>query len=125
MAKYFIHNNEQELTRGHELLNNVPDGWTVVEYQNPGDQADISDAALAIESETGISISGHPSIVVQLNLFDRLYKEDGTKNTDIKSLQWRCIHVQLSSSWEDIQNEMDAYVSLNEEAQVALLAESP
>jgi hypothetical protein len=125
VAKYFIHNNEQELTRGHELLNNVPDDWTIVEYQNPGDQADISDAALAIESETGLGISGHPSIVVQLNLFDRLYKEDGTKNTDIKSLQWRCIHVQLTWSWEDIQNEMDAYVSLNEEAQVALLAESP
>jgi len=125
VAKYFIHNNEQELTRGHELLNNVPDDWTVIEYQNSGDQADTSDDALAVESETGISISGHPSIVVQLNLFDRLYKEDGTKNTDIKSLQWRCIHVQLQWSWEDIQNEMDAYVSLNAEAQVALLAESP
>ena len=31
MAKYFIHNDEQELLQGHELLNNVPSGWTVVD----------------------------------------------------------------------------------------------
>ena len=43
MAKYFIHNDEQELLQGHELLNNVPSGWTVVDYQNPGEQADISE----------------------------------------------------------------------------------
>jgi hypothetical protein len=57
MAKYFIHNDEQELLTGHELLNNVPAGWTVVDYQNPGEQADISDAALAVEAESGIGIS--------------------------------------------------------------------
>ena len=47
MAKYFIHNDEQELTMSspyHNLLGNVPSGWTVVDYQNEGDQADVSDA---------------------------------------------------------------------------------
>ena len=53
MAKYFIHNNEQEIS---DLLSNVPSGWTVVEYQNEGEQADISDAALAVESEAELSI---------------------------------------------------------------------
>ena len=81
MAKYFIHNNERELLTGHELLNNVPSGWTVVEYQNAGEQADISDAALAVETEAGTGISGHPSIVVQLNVFDGLFNADLSKNT--------------------------------------------
>ena len=59
MAKYFIHNDEQELTMNspyHNLLGRVPSGWTVVDYQNAGEQADVSDAALAIESEAGLTI---------------------------------------------------------------------
>lgn len=123
MAKYFIHNDEQELTKGHNLLGNVPSGWTVVDYQNSGEQADISDAAIAIESSTGIGISGHPSIVVQLNLFDRLYKEDGSKNTTDRSLQWRCIHIDLSWSWTDITEAMAEFVTLNDTNHTALLDE--
>jgi hypothetical protein len=123
MAKYFIHNDEQELTKGHNLLGNVPSGWTVVDYQNSGEQADISDAAIAIESSTGIGISGHPSIVVQLNLSDRLYKEDGSKNTTDRSLQWRCIHIDLSWSWTDITEAMAEFVTLNDTNHTALLDE--
>ena len=123
MAKYFIHNDEQELTKGHNLLGNVPSGWTVVDYQNSGEQADISDAAIAIEASTGIGISGHPSIVVQLNLFDRLYKEDGSKNTTDRSLQWRCIHIDLSWSWTDITEAMAEFVTLNDTNHTALLDE--
>jgi hypothetical protein len=114
VAKYFIHNDEQELLTGHELLNNVPAGWTVVDYQNPGEQADISDAALAVESESGLIISGHPSVVLQLNLFDGLFKDDGSKNTDTRTLQWKCIHIDLYWSWTDIQNAIDTFITLND-----------
>ncbi len=123
MAKYFIHNDEQELFKGPKLLNNVPDGWTVVDYQNPGEQADISDAALAIEAETGVGIAAHPSIVVQLNLFNRLYNPDGSKNTTNRTLQWKCIEVHLSWSWTDIENAMADFVTANDENHHALLAE--
>ena len=123
MAKYFIHNDEQELLQGHELLNNVPSGWTVVDYQNAGEQADISDAALAVESSTGIGISGHPSIVVQLNLFDGLYKADGSKNTTDRSLQWRCMHVELDWSWTDITDAMAEFVTANDTNHTNCLAE--
>ena len=112
MAKYFIHNDEQELTKGHNLLGTVPSGWTVVEYQNAGEQADISDAALAVEAEAGIGISGHPSIVVQMNLFDNLFNADGSKNTTNRKLEWRCLHVELNWSWTDIQNYIDDYIAI-------------
>ena len=126
MAKYFIHNDEQELLQGHELLNNVPSGWTVVDYQNEGEQADISDAALAIESSTGINISGHPSVVLQLNLFDGLFNADGSKNTDTRTLQWKCLHVDpvLNLSWTDIQTMIDNFVTLNDANHTALQNET-
>lgn len=123
MAKYFIHNDEQELTKGHNLLGTVPSGWTVVDYQNPGEQADVSDAALAIEADTGVGIIGTPSIVVQLNLFNRLYNEDGSKNTTNRTLQWKCIEVILSWSWEDIEDAMADFVTANDANHNALLAE--
>jgi hypothetical protein len=124
MAKYFIHNDEQELLTGHELLNNVPTGWTVVDYQNPGEQADISDAALAVEAESGIGISGHPSVVLQLNLFDGLFKADGSKNTDTRTLVWKCIHIDLYWSWTDIQNAIDTFITLNDANHTALQNET-
>jgi hypothetical protein len=126
MAKYFIHNDEQELLQGHELLNNVPSGWTVVDYQNEGEQADISDAALAIESSTGINISGHPSVVLQLNLFDGLFNADGSKNTTNRTLQWKCLHVDpvLNLSWTDIQTMIDTFVTLNDANHTALQNET-
>ena len=125
MAKYFIHNNERELLTGHELLNNVPSGWTVVEYQNAGEQADISDAALAVEAEAGIGISGHPSIVVQMNLFDNLFNADGSKNTTNRKLEWRCLHVELNWSWTDIQNYIDDYIAIIDDSHTTQQNETP
>ena len=122
---YFIHNNEQELTKGHNLLGTVPSGWTVVEYQNAGEQADISDAALAVEAEAGIGISGHPSIVVQMNLFDGLFNADGSKNTTTRKLEWRCLHVELKWSWTDIQDYIDDYITIIDENHTTLQNETP
>ena len=122
MAKYFIHNDEQELKKGHNLLGTLPSGLTVVDYQNPGEQADVSDAALAIEADTGVGIIGTPSIVVQLNLFNRLYNEDGSKNTTNRTLQWKCIEVILSWSWEDIEDAMADFVTANDADNNVLLA---
>ena len=111
MAKYFIHNNEQELTiREPKLLSNVPSGWTVVEYQNEGEQADISDAALAIESEAGITINGTPSVVVQLNCYKGLLNPDGSENTT-REYKWICIPVHDGKSWADIEQEMVDWVA--------------
>lgn len=126
MAKYFIHNDEQELTKGNNLLGTVPSGWTVVDYQNPGEQADVSDAALAVESSTGISISGHPSVVLQLNLFDGLFNADGSKNTTNRTLQWKCLHVDpsIDMSWSDIQDMIDNFVTLNDANHTALQNET-
>lgn len=126
MAKYFIHNDEQELTKGNNLLGTVPSGWTVVDYQNPGEQADVSDAALAVESSTGISISGHPSVVLQLNLFNGLFNADGSKNTTNRTLQWKCLHVDSSidMSWSDIQDMIDNFVTLNDANHTALQNET-
>lgn len=126
MAKYFIHNDEQELTKGNNLLGTVPSGWTVVDYQNEGEQADVSDAALAVESSTGISISGHPSVVLQLNLFDGLFNADNSKNTTNRTLQWKCLHVDpvLNLSWTDIQNMIDNFVTLNDANHTALQNET-
>ena len=126
MAKYFIHNDEQELTKGNNLLGTVPSGWTVVDYQNPGEQADVSDAALAVESSTGISISGHPSVVLQLNLFNGLFNADGSKNTTNRTLQWKCLHVDpsINMSWSDIQDMIDNFVTLNDANHTALQNET-
>ena len=126
MAKYFIHNDEQELTKGNNLLGTVPSGWTVVDYQNPGEQADVSDAALAVESSTGISISGHPSVVLQLNLFNGLFNADGSKNTTNRTLQWKCLHVDpsIDMSWSDIQDMIDNFVTLNDANHTALQNET-
>lgn len=121
MAKYFIHNNEQELNWDGGLLTNVPEGWTVVEYQNPGPQADISDAALAIETEAGLGISGHPSIVLQLSLYEGLYNSDETENTN-RTMQWKCIHVNPEWSWTRIEEEISDFISENDAGHDALIA---
>ena len=95
MAKYFIHNDEQELTMNspyHNLLGSVPSGWTVVDYQNAGEQADVSDAALAIESEAGLTIIGTPSIVVELNCYTGIRDANGDEITT-KANKWVCIPV--------------------------------
>jgi hypothetical protein len=58
VAKYFIHNDEQELTKGNNLLGTVPSGWTVVDYQNPGEQADVSASIANAASETSACSPG-------------------------------------------------------------------
>lgn len=124
MAKYFIHNNEQELTMGspyHDLLGNVPSGWTVVEYQNEGEQADVSDAALAIESETKINIIGTPSIVVELNCYTGLRDSNGDEITT-KANRWVCIPVNTASSWTTITNSMTEWVAMDDQAHDDLIA---
>tara|TARA_B100000927_G_scaffold137559_2_gene110994 strand:+ start:166 stop:555 length:390 start_codon:yes stop_codon:yes gene_type:complete len=124
MAKYFIHNNEQELTMGspyHNLLGNVPSGWTVVEYQNEGEQADVSDAALAIESETKINIIGTPSIVVELNCYTGLRDSNGDEITT-KANRWVCIPVNTASSWTTITNSMTEWVAMDDQAHDDLIA---
>ena len=111
MAKYFIHNNEQELTiREPKLLSNVPSEWTVIEYQNPGEQADISGKAEAVEAEAGLTINGTPSIVVQLNCYKGLLNADGTENTTREN-KWVCILVHDGQSWADIEQEMVDWVA--------------
>lgn len=124
MAKYFIHNDEQELTLGdpfYDLLNNVPDGWTVVDYQNEGDQADVSDAALDIESESGLTISGTPSIVVQLNCYSGLRDSNGDPVTT-RALKWICIPVNPTHSWTDITDSMTNWVERDDAAHDSLIA---
>ena len=124
MAKYFIHNDEQELTLGdpfHDLLNNVPDGWTVVDYQNEWDQADISDAALAVEAEAGLTINGTPSIVVELNCYSGLRDSNGDEITT-RANKWVCIPVIPNSSWTDIDDSMTDWVLRDDAAHDALIA---
>jgi hypothetical protein len=124
MAKYFIHNDEQELTSGipfHDLLNNVPSGWTVVDYQNPGEQADVSDAALAIESEAGLTINGTPSIVVELNCYSGLRDSNGDPVTT-RANKWICIPVDPGYSWTDITDSMTDWVARDDAAYDSLIA---
>tara|TARA_B100000214_G_scaffold350912_1_gene304930 strand:- start:3435 stop:3824 length:390 start_codon:yes stop_codon:yes gene_type:complete len=124
MAKYFVHNNEQELTMGspyHNLLGNVPSGWTVVEYQNEGEQADVSDAALAIESEAGLTITGTPSIVVELSCYVGLRDSNGDEVTT-KANKWICIPVNPSGSWTTITDSMTEWVAMDDQAHDDLIA---
>ena len=124
MAKYFIHNDEQELTMGdpfHDLLNNVPSGWTVVDYQNPGEQADVSDAALAIESEAGLTINGTPSIVVELNCYTGIRDSNGDPITT-RANKWMCIPIDPACSWDEINDAMTDWVTRDDAAHDALIA---
>ena len=118
MAKYFIHNNEQEIS---DLLSNVPSGWTVVEYQNEGEQADISDAALAVESEAEVSISGTPSIVVELDLYTGLRDANGDEITT-RANKWVFIPVIPTSNWTEIVASMTEYVDIDDQAHNDLIA---
>lgn len=124
MAKYFIHNDEQELTMGdpfHDLLNNVPSGWTVVDYQNPGEQADVSDEALAIESEAGLTINGTPSIVVELNCYRGIRDSNGDPVTT-RANKWICIPIDPACSWTEINDAMTDWVTRDDAAHDALIA---
>ena len=124
MAKYFIHNDEQELTMTspyHNLLGNVPSGWTVVDYQNEGDQADVSDAALAIESETGLTIIGTPSIVVELNCYTGVRDSNGDAVTT-RANKWICIPVDSARDWTAITDSMTNWVARDDDAHDALVA---
>tara|TARA_B100000927_G_scaffold288960_1_gene284572 strand:- start:309 stop:698 length:390 start_codon:yes stop_codon:yes gene_type:complete len=124
MAKYFIHNDEQELTMDspyHNLLDNVPSGWTVVDYQNPGEQADVSDAALAIESEAGLTINGTPSIVVELNCYTGIRDSNGDPITT-RANKWVCIPINPACSWTEINDAMTDWVTRDDAAHDALIA---
>ena len=124
MAKYFIHNDEQELTMEspyHNLLGNVPSGWTVIDYQNTGEQADVSNDALAIEAEAGLTINGTPSIVVELNCYTGIRDSNGDPITT-RANKWVCIPINPACSWTDIDEAMTDWVVRDDAAHDALIA---
>ena len=124
MAKYFIHNDEQELTMEspyHNLLGNVPSGWTVIDYQNTGEQADVSNDALAIEAEAGLTINGTPSIVVELNCYTGIRDSNGDPITT-RANKWVCIPINPACSWSDIDDAMTNWLARDDAAHDALIA---
>ena len=124
MAKYFIHNDEQELTMDspyHNLLGNVPSGWTVIDYQNTGEQADVSNDALAIEAEAGLTINGTPSIVVELNCYTGIRDSNGDPITT-RANKWVCIPINPACSWSDIDDAMTNWLARDDAAHDALIA---
>ena len=95
MAKYFIHNGEQD-----SIIDDLPAGYTVLEITS----AERSEAIDPLP----LDVVGVPCIIEELNLYTAW-------NTDTKSDRWQCIHVPNATTWSDMNTKRTYHLTMNEQ----------
>lgn len=95
MAKYFIHNGEQDL-----IISNLPEGYTVLEITS----AERSEAIDPLP----LDVIGVPCLIEELNIYTAW-------NTDTKSDKWQCLCVPEATTWAAMEAKRTEYLTLNEQ----------
>ena len=95
MAKYFIHNGEQD-----SIINELPAEYTVLEITSAERSAVIDPLPL--------DVVGAPCIIEELELYTAW-------NIDTKSDSWQCIHVPDATTWAEFEAKRTHFITMNEQ----------
>ena len=95
MAKYFIHNGEQD-----SIINELPAEYTVLEITSAERSAVIDPLPL--------DVVGAPCIIEELELYTAW-------NIDTKSDSWQCIHVPDATTWAELEAKRTYHLTMNEQ----------
>ena len=102
MAKYFIHNGEQD-----SIINELPAEYTVLEITSAERSAVIDPLPL--------DVVGVPCLIEELNVYTAW-------NTDTKSDKWQCILAEDATTWTEVNAKRTEYLTLNEQQHNAMKA---
>ena len=80
MAKYFIHNGDQD-----SIIAELPAGYTVLEINS-------AERSAAIDPLPNVDVIGAPCIIEELSVYTSWDHENKTD-------KWRCIHVGSATTW--------------------------
>ena len=93
MAKYFIHNGEQD-----SLIAELPAGYTVLEITS-------AERSAAIDPLPNIDVQGAPCVIEEINLY--------TGTSEEKTEKWCCIYVDSASTWAQFEAEKTQLLEMN------------
>jgi len=85
MAKYFIHNGEQD-----SIIAELPAGYTVLDVNS-------AERSAAIDPLENVDVIGVPSIILEVEGYKRI-------KTDEKMTYWKCLVVREATSWSDVED---------------------
>ena len=95
MAKYFIHNGEQD-----SIIAELSAEYTVLEITSAERSAVIDPLPL--------DVVGAPCIIEELELYTAW-------NIDTKSDSWQCIFVEDATTWAEIEAKRTHFITMNEQ----------
>ena len=96
MAKYFIHNGEQD-----SIIAELPAEYTVLEVNS-------AERSAAIDPLENVDVTGAPSIILEVE--DYKYTK-----TEEKMTRWKCLYVENAAAWSDMEAAITAYYAQGEE----------
>ena len=102
MAKYFIHNGDQD-----SIIAQLPAGYTVLEITS-------AERSTAIDP-LPLDVVGVPCLIEELNVYTAW-------NTDTKSDKWQCVYAPDATTWSDMNTKRTEHLTLNEQQHNALKA---
>ena len=83
MAKYFIHNGEQD-----SIIAELPAGYTVLDVNS-------AERSAAIDPLENVDVVGAPSIIEEIDLYKNITEEKHSK--------WVCIYIDSASTWAQFE----------------------
>ena len=86
MAKYFIHNGEQD-----SLIAELPAGYTVLEINS-------AERSAVIDPLPNVDVIGVPCTIEELSMYTSWHNENKTD-------KWCCIHVGSATTWAALEAE--------------------
>ena len=93
MAKYFIHNGEQD-----SIIAELPAGYTVLDVNS-------AERSAAIDPLENVDVVGVPSIIEEIDLYKNITEEKHSK--------WICIYVDSASTWAQFEAEKTQLLEMN------------
>ena len=96
MAKYFIHNGEQD-----SIIAELPAGYTVLEVTS-------AERSAAIDPLENVDVVGVPSIIEEIDVYKNITEEKHSK--------WVCIHVDSASTWAQFETAKTKFLTDDETA---------
>ena len=83
MAKYFIHNGEQD-----SIIAELPAGYTVLDVNS-------AERSAAIDPLENVDVVGAPSIIEEIDLYKNITEEKYSK--------WVCIYIDSANTWAQFE----------------------
>ena len=97
MAKYFIHNGDQD-----SIIAELPAGYTVLEINS-------AERSAAIDPLPNVDVIGVPCIIEELGVYTSWDHENKTD-------KWKCIYVGSATTWAALDAERTEFLTMDKKA---------